>query len=291
MSGERSSSPLKTLAVPWDDGDFPPPRPPRQFLRWLQGLSLVEWVVVAAIVAALILLLPPQGDHDRSHRFPPPRRSPKNAAKCAGDYYQGSGLGRNQYLRILPDGRYSYFWSGCTGIHERESGEARDIGGLIVLSAAESNASRMARVFVPARWGPRTYLIPLEEMSEFCEAITDGAEPRTEFRGRFYLDDPQSRVTGVPSLPQPWASYLDQHLVLGKVVAVVDDFTARLDIGTYQGLQVDDVLVFRDSGQLASRVIVTAVEPRSCLVRGESPVQKETSLTVGRIVVGRRNVK
>ena len=51
-----------------------------------------------------------------------------------GEYFMGDGLGRNLRLSILPDGRYSFVSSGCTGVHFREFGNVRQTEGRYVLS-------------------------------------------------------------------------------------------------------------------------------------------------------------
>jgi hypothetical protein len=53
-----------------------------------------------------------------------------------------------------------------------------------------------------------------------CTAI-EGDEPRNAGSGTYYLRSPRAQVSGVPELPQHWAEYLTQLLVIGKIVGLI----------------------------------------------------------------------
>lgn len=285
----RRATLRKGEPVPVDDWERPDPL---CLLRPILRVTLVEWLVILAIIAVLVALLIPVGDQGYRHKYPPPRRSPRNAARCAGDYYQGYSLGYNLNLSILPDGRYSYYWGTCTGIAEREAGEARNISGFLVLTPTiTSEVSRLAHVYVPVRWGLRTYLVPPETMSEFCDAIVDGEEPRTESNGNYYVSNLLAHVRGKPALPPEWASLLDQHLLSGTVIEVIDRFTVRIDLGSDHDVRVDDILAAPGGRRHQKRLRVMEVDRSTCVARSGDYETSDTPLTIGRAVVGRRNAK
>ena len=91
----------------------------------------------------------------------------------------------------------------------------------LVLSAADPIEPRIPRVFIPVKWGRRTYLIPPEELEKFSEAIIKGDEPRNEgAAGEFYVVGLAESVGGVPELPEPWATFLRKNAIIGTVVEV-----------------------------------------------------------------------
>lgn len=82
-------------------------------------------------------------DYDRNHRFPPQvSLSVDDLSSLAGEYHQGARLGMSLSLSILHDGRYSFIWSGCTGVHHRESGYVGSIDGSYVLSPLEMSEAQ-----------------------------------------------------------------------------------------------------------------------------------------------------
>lgn len=192
--------------------------------------SLVEWLSVIAIVGILVALLQPAvGDRDYSRKLPPAsgRASDPALASVAGEYYRGDGLGVNWMLELTPDGRYSFLWSGCLGVYEKDWGYYRLKDGKVQLSQAkpplkprESGKPWIERVPTGLRlirWGTRRYLIPDEEKQAFCEAVRTGREPRTGSRGRFFLADvPEAGeelkdvLNGLPDVPDSWKSMLTE---------------------------------------------------------------------------------
>lgn len=191
-----------------DDAEAPiargGPRPSRP------KLSFIDVVALAATVGLLaVLALPPVGDWDFAHRFPPPApNSGDGLADVAGEYRQGDSRARNWRLSILADGRYSFIWSGCLGVYHRESGFASRVGEDVVLSPIKPIDTPLERTVRPIRWGGRCYLIPPGRMQEFCDSIIRGDEPRKDVAGRFYLFGDEDRVDGTPELPEGWTAYL-----------------------------------------------------------------------------------
>jgi hypothetical protein len=57
-----------------------------------------------------------------------------DAAKFAGNYYNGDGLGVNISLTLAPDGSYAATWHGCLGLYGEGSGNWRITGKTLTLS-------------------------------------------------------------------------------------------------------------------------------------------------------------
>ncbi len=153
-----------------------------------------------AVLAALWSFRIVDERSDRSHRFP--TRQPHHVAdlpaEVAGDYFKG-GRGDALRLRILADGRYSCFVSGHSGVTGRENGFAQLGGGIVVLRR-ESGDDLLPVALRVVPWNDRVYLVPLDEMTAFCDAIVAGEEPRTQNAGAFLLKDKPGPVRRPRSL-------------------------------------------------------------------------------------------
>jgi hypothetical protein len=219
-------------APAWDEVEVPAAKMPRQrrLLHVKPSLiTIVGMAVLLVLIAEVLAILStPAGDWDYAHRFPPssPNASSEFAA-VAGEYYQGARRGRSWALCILPDGRYSFRWSGCLGVYHRESGYVNRVGGDLILWPENPLKRAMARVFLPVKWGPRSYLVPTDKLQEFCEAICRGDEPRSESPGEFYLRGVDERVAGIPELPEPWASDLRNNVMCGYPLIIASASRSR----------------------------------------------------------------
>lgn len=254
---------------------------------------MIEALVIAAIVGVLIALALPSGDWDFSHRFPPP--SPKledDFTDVAGEYRQGATRGRTWRLKILPDGRYSFLWSGCCGVYHRESGATTRVGEDVVLTPAKPIEPRIDRTFRPLRWGPRIYLVPPVEIRDFCDAIISDNEPRNEVAGRFYLLGDEEAVAGVPELPGEWAAYLRENLVIGTIIGVTSQGRARIDVGSSAGIRVGSPLTIQGRGRFGPRYLkVVAVDVASCEAEDSWPGEADESIKAGWKVVATRELE
>ncbi|MGC8644581.1 MAG: hypothetical protein ACP5XB_32350 [Isosphaeraceae bacterium] len=261
--------------------DGPPGKPVR---RWgvfhLRRPTLLEMLVIAGIVGVLIGLLWPAGDHDFRHRFPtPPGKPLGDVAPYAGEYYQGDGLGWNLRLPLRADGVYSFIWSGCCGVYDRDSGYVSYTDGLLTLTPAKPSPRQPLQVFYPVRWGPRVYLIEREDMANFCRKITTGEEPREDARGVLYvggnvdLGGALPRADGLPELPAKWANYLRDGMLIGTIVEMMNNHRLKIDLSAMHGMQVGDLLAVQGCGRGFSplHLQVTDVEVQSCVAREVYP--------------------
>jgi hypothetical protein len=200
----------------------------------------------------------------------------------AGTYREGVGHGSGWELSILPDSRYSAFLSACVGTAHRESGYVRRAGNCYVLSPAKPTEGRMDRVFLSVRWQDRRYLIQPERMEEFCDAIILGDEPRNDVGGKFYLRYPASKVDGIPELPIQWADYFEQHLVVGKIVELMDDGRVRINVGKTRGIVPESVLAVQGRNVYdPRRLVVVSIEDESCIAVDPNPERSKSPLEVG----------
>jgi hypothetical protein len=263
------------------------------FAALRQKPTLLEWAVIAAIVVVLICLLLPGGDFDTSHRYPPAiPDAGLDLSDIAGEYHKGFGRGAGWCLSILPDGRYSTWLGVCTGVCNRESGYVWRLGADYELSPTTSTGSRIDRNLFPIRWGGRSYLIASDRMQEFCDAIINGDEPHDGERGGFYLREPTVRVDGLPELPEEWAAYLRDHLVIGRIVEASEGGHARLDLGSADGIEKGDMMTVQGSGRFNHRrVKVESIQQRSSVVVDPNWQPKEPILPAGRCVVMRRDFR
>src|SRR6202034_2878647 len=100
------------------------------------------------------------------------------------------------------------------------------------------------RDLLPVRWKERLYLVPPDEMQAFCYAIIEAKEPRAEggMGEHFLLRSPAAQVDGIPELPEPWAAFLRENLVIGKIVEVMDPNGLKIDLGSADGIEKGDGL-------------------------------------------------
>jgi hypothetical protein len=260
-------------------------------LNWIELLTILP--IIGILVGLLMpALLMPVGDFDLKHRYQP--LAPQHVTVppgIAGEYYLGDGLGTNQRLSILPDGRYSLVSSGCTGVHHRESGFVHETKGHCVLSPSDAVEPSIKRTFVLIGWGQRHYLIPLDEMREFRGAIIEGEEPRDDAHGNFYIRRPIAPAAGLPDSPPELANTLREGLLLGKVTEVSAVGLARVgratvNLGAKEGLREGDVLTVQRHGpSYVRRLLVVSVADHSCVADKGLPDSSERPLEPGTPVV------
>ncbi len=166
-------------------------------------------------------------------------------AAVAGDYYHGDGLGVNCSLVVKREGRFSFVWRGCMGVYDQNTGEAEVVAGHLILTPERPNVRKgfrgTATDFHIVRWGARSYLIPEEDKQEFVNAVNQGQEPRERPHGSFYLrrGDWEKKVAGLPETPREWEPLFLKKPLHGKVIEVLGDDRARVDLGADSGVWKD----------------------------------------------------
>lgn len=143
----------------------------------------------------------------------------------AGEYYKGDGLGENCHLSISPRQGYVFEWHGCLGLYDRNCGSLSVQGHELQLQYTLPSQRRrglgLAPILVPVTWGDRHYLVPNDEIIEFCNAVNIGSERGWE-SGRFFLrrGDPTETPTGDPHVPEEFKPYLLQKPIDAKILSV-----------------------------------------------------------------------
>jgi hypothetical protein len=282
-------------------------------MRWCK-LSLAEVLVLIGCLSILGGLCLPTRDFDISPRFalllPAPLVTSEPFKDIAGEYYLGDGLGVNQYLSILPDGRYSFVWGTCTGVAHRESGYIRAANDLHILlpvplrtsksvtgrlsdairnlCSGEPSPPKIERNLIPVPWDHDLYLIPPEKMETFCDRIIEGREQRSSERGSFYRRSGTIRFEqprGLPGLPEKWAQYLDDRTILGRILAVNDD-RVTINLGSVEGVRKDSVINVQAGDYLGSRRLgVITVDDYQCTAFDPYSTASHSPLEIGQGVI------
>ena len=101
-------------------------------------------------------------------------------------------------------------------------------GNIVKLTYAfdleDSGFDRCASEYKPIRWGERHYLIPSDEIVQFCNAVNSRDEPRNCVRGHYFLrwGDEKKEAKGKPELPEKYMPYLLDEPVDATIVSVKD---------------------------------------------------------------------
>lgn len=208
-----------------------------------------------------------------------------------GDYYFGDGLGVNCNLTLSAKGKFTFQWNGCLGTYDKNEGTARVKDGILQIVPRKPNLRDGFRgtptEFYPVRWGARMYLIPTNDIVEFCSDINQGSEPRRGNRGQHYLrrNDADKPVSGKPAIPERWTKYILDKPVHGKITELVGKHEAWLDKGSADNLLPGMILTAREHSKLMfAQVQVEAVEKHRCRIKCR---WKDSELAVGQTVSSR----
>src|ERR1043166_5972792 len=206
----------------------------------------------------------------------------------AGDYYFGDGLGVNCSLTVTAKGKFAFQWNGCLGTYDTNEGTASIKEGILHISPQKPNLRDGFRgtptEFYPVRWGARLYLIPTNDIVEFCSDFNQGSEPRTGNRGQYYLrrSDADNAVSGKPGVPEQWNKFFLEQPVRGKITELVGKQEAWLDKGSADGLLEGMILTAQRRGDLMfAQVRVEAVEKGRCRIKCQ---WRDSKLAVGQTV-------
>jgi hypothetical protein len=144
----------------------------------------------------------------------------------AGDYYCGDGLGLNLSLVIAPKAGYVFEWHGCVGLVDRNYGALSEKDGRLHLVRTFTNNPKVSKgiapEWVPVAWGSRMYLVPADEMIDFCNAVNEGSEPHVGMPSSFLLrrGDEEKKVTGLPAVPPKYRVYLLKEPISAEIVSI-----------------------------------------------------------------------
>ena len=147
----------------------------------------------------------------------------------AGQYYFGDGLGANVSLTLAPKNGFTIVWHGCMGLYDQNHGtvEWDEDKNILKMSFAfevekEYYIGRYASEYKPIRWGERVYLIPANEIVQFCNEINSGSEPRKGLWGESFLrrGDEKKETQGKPVLPEEFMSCLFDEPVDAAITSV-----------------------------------------------------------------------
>jgi hypothetical protein len=139
---------------------------------------------------------------------------------------------------------------------------------------------------LPVKWGERIYLIDEDDLKDFANAINLGLEPRAElssepYYGSFFLreSDLQKSVSGKPSLPAEWQSFLLSKPVTAKIVAI--ELQGKTKIATINRGS-------RDGLKVGMKLLVKEQEPSPWGKEGEilSVEERTAKVQVGDLKVG-----
>ena len=202
----------------------------------------------------------------------------------AGDYYKGDGLGMNIYLSLSEKGKFEYQWYGCLGLYDSNFGNVTYEDGKLDFDCQEYRLKSLNFIdtgvkFVLVKWDQRSYLIPETKMTDFCNAINDGTEPRDRVHGYFLLrkDDYKKTVKGAPDLPDKYLKMLLNEPIEATVISIetpqIKEFGKKLmriqtpvtlDVGTNQGVFIG--LQFHTVGRrfMFGKADVVEVKAETC---------------------------
>jgi hypothetical protein len=121
--------------------------------------------------------------------------------QASGAFFRGDGLYSTESLKIQGN-RYVYKKSpgdvAVTGVPEyRGLVSFTETGILLTPPVGDRQAIAALRV---VSWGPRRYLVENARLSEFCDQVEKGWEPRNGPFGWWFLRDPDWTLTVPPKV-------------------------------------------------------------------------------------------
>lgn len=208
----------------------------------------------------------------------------------AGEYYFGDHLGVNVRLALSVHHGYAYTWRGCLGLYDMDYGDFEFTDGTVKLKFRYKSKYRgtegLGAELRPVRWGNRHYLIPVNHMVEFANAINSGMEPSMGgTSGSFLLKrgDENRPVLGQPNIPAEYLSYLLKKPIKASILSVGKTetkeccrfTTVTVDAGNSVGLRKGMRLYVRSPRDIWAEVRVTEVNDSSSVALIEQNDPKE----------------
>lgn len=167
-------------------------------------------------------------------------------AHWAGEYRHGDGLGVNISVSIAPKSGFTYSWTGCLGLYERNYGRIDVRADRIVLEPllprpeVEEMGGFLPRSFFPVRWGKRHYLIGDDQFEQFANFVNAGELPCSGYCSGFLVrkEDEKEPALGLPELPHAYRHLLLDEPIRARVIRVVDSARniVEIDAGRRQGV-------------------------------------------------------
>ncbi len=132
-----------------------------------------------------------------------------------GQYYAGDGMGFNFRMAIAPKAGAVYWSEGCMGLYKVEYGSFEEKDGSIRLAFEKLEPEEAGKdkglhpVLIPLRWKNCRYLIPENEMIDFCNHVNSGS-PYVSRAARFFqhVDDKEGDSSEMPKVPPKYRPYL-----------------------------------------------------------------------------------
>jgi hypothetical protein len=215
-----------------------------------------------------------------------------------GKYYFGDGLGDQATLVLNMDSTFylerSYDIAGAS--NTKRAGAYSIVRGHVILFPNWLNivsyAGGIHTHYVPIEWAERRYLIPDEEMIDFCNEINLGYEPRKGPNGSYFLreGDWEKAVSGFPTLLGSWNHFLLPEPISGTITEITDIGHAKVNLGKNKHVCENMKLVVqwnnKEDAQLMNQIVqVVKVADDYCIIRTDRP----KSFWVGAKVTSRFN--
>jgi hypothetical protein len=222
---------------------------------------VVPTLLIACLGASC--LLPSEGD--------PPATTSQPAitiAELAGIYSRPTfGMGGGT-LTLTAEGRFSTTMHSCYGTYPLAAGVAKVVNEHLLLSPDGPRDIMQvdARGFGIVRWGECVYFVSEADKEKFCDRVNQ-RDAYFWARVLVYAGPPAlGRKTGegLPSVPKDWAPLILQKPVQGKIIEIVADDRARVDLGAESGVWKGMTLLVDATGHPGGTVM--EVGPRTCIV-------------------------
>lgn len=138
----------------------------------------------------------------------------------AGEYLLKYHLG-GMKMNLNPKMRFTCDDYGCLGLMDQNHGSLTWSNGILHLTFDLKNDgpwyAGKNNEFIPVPWGERHYLIPSDEIVQFCNRVNQGRD-----QVLFFLreGDEKKPANGLPKIPEAFKPYLLKKPVEARIVSV-----------------------------------------------------------------------
>lgn len=180
----------------------------------------------------------------------------------SGEYKIGGLMGEFLYLNLYPNGLFEYTYFNDIGPNGQISGELSIQNEHFILSPTVRegdspafvlfNSDHVDEEIIPIRWGDRRYLVPVDDITWFCNTVNLGWEPRYHEQGTVFLnlEDISKRIEELTEFPDEISWCILPKPITG-LVTHLDDKRVTINLGSDQGI-FKGMLLFVNSSQLCS---------------------------------------